>query len=100
MSNYRRRRPRTPTESSAALAKHGIELFDDPSIVEGNAPVPITTFAGRVVAGRMLVRNAPQSAAVALPTADQIASLKTEFKAEGWSLDVGIVAIVVFSGGK
>lgn len=84
----------------AQLDKQGIKLFDDPSMTGGNAPVPMTTYAGRVMSSDLLVRNKPSSSTTSLPTTGQLDALRKELRSQGWSDDVKVISLVVYAGGK
>lgn len=96
----------TPAQAKAAyakeaqLGKHGITLVTDPSMTEGNTPVAVTVYAGRVLSSTTLTRNRPSSALAPLPTADQIDKLRKELEAQGLPDDVQVISVVVYSGGK
>jgi len=92
----------TPAQATAAdvkqLDKHGLELFTDPSLSWGS-PVKPTTYAGKVLANKLVDRTTT-AAPIALPAQAAIDAVKKDLDAAGLPTDVQLVALVAYSGGK
>jgi hypothetical protein len=91
---------KTAYAKQAELEKAGLRLVTDPSLTYGNTPVAATTYIGRVLATQQLDRNKPTAANSALPTVDQIDTVKKLLAAKGLPVDAQLIVVVEHSGGK